>query len=261
MPGDYHPGPIPRRLHQIWIGPAPLPEPCRRFCAALRAMHPGWTYQLHGNELFRRYATDPLLKTQLALGTSWAFIADRLRTLLLFDEGGVYADVDCEPVRSLDGVLEEFPAAEFITATFPGSSDTDVTVLFSARHSWAAGEMIRTIEAPHRTGRAMLRFLNDSPSAAVALAPSNWWYANRRDDAVFLFHQGHRMRTWTPSADAGTAHEWAVIGRTGDGALRLVSSAPEKRNLLAPLEDIDPDHFAACGIWRICKSTAATWKK
>ena len=37
----------------------------------------------------------------------WAFIPDRIRLLLLRDYGGIYVDVDCNPIQSFDVTFDK----------------------------------------------------------------------------------------------------------------------------------------------------------
>lgn len=95
---------VPRLLHQIWIGPRPIPEREQHWCAEMAKMNPTWKHTLHGNEVLTRYVDDPYIKVMQERQMSLAFISDRLRILLLRDEGGVYLDADCEPIRPLDSM-------------------------------------------------------------------------------------------------------------------------------------------------------------
>ena len=37
---------IPRTLHQVWLGPDPIPARYMGFLDGWRRLHPGWSYQL-----------------------------------------------------------------------------------------------------------------------------------------------------------------------------------------------------------------------
>jgi mannosyltransferase OCH1-like enzyme len=92
-------------IHQIWIGDT-YPERFRVWSDALRAMHPDWEYHL--------WSYDDLAVEQLC---NWELIADAhlwvephrmgqfqsdiARYELLTRYGGVYLDVDCEPLKPL----------------------------------------------------------------------------------------------------------------------------------------------------------------
>lgn len=103
-------GPIPRRLHQIWLGPKPVPD---RWATRWRRRHARWAYRL-----WREPDIDRILPVELRpawdhfLETGrWHGAADVARVAILLEEGGVYADIDSEPVRAFD-------RAPFMRGTF-----------------------------------------------------------------------------------------------------------------------------------------------
>lgn len=107
---------IGRAIHQIWIGPSPIPEREKVWVAQMAAMNPGWKHTLHGNEALERYGQDPYLRELMSRDEAWAFVSDRLRVLLLRDEGGLYIDADAKPLRPLDTLKHvwDAPHVEFV---------------------------------------------------------------------------------------------------------------------------------------------------
>ena len=82
---------IPKKIHQIWIGPRVLPEKYVEMTANMEAMHPDWEYKLWTHdEIFNdRYADDIYLQAYIKEPDTfrWAFITDRIKLLLLRDFG------------------------------------------------------------------------------------------------------------------------------------------------------------------------------
>jgi len=92
---------IPRKIHQGWIGPKPMPERETAWCAAMKQMNPDFEHKVFGNEVLDRYGRDPYVSELVSQCEAWAFICDRIRCLLLRDEGGIWLDPDCQPIRPL----------------------------------------------------------------------------------------------------------------------------------------------------------------
>jgi hypothetical protein len=100
--------PIPHILHQTWKSPQ-LPAPFSDFQASWRALHPGWSYKLWTDA-----DNDQFVKTNYA---SWydlyrsfdreIFRADMARCLYLHHFGGVYLDLDIEPLRPLTHLIAQ----------------------------------------------------------------------------------------------------------------------------------------------------------
>lgn len=106
---------INRKIFQIWIGTKPLPEREKQWCERMRTLNSTWSYKLHGNELLERYQTDPYVRHLQLQKAPLAFVTDRLRMLLLHDEGGIYLDTDCEPYKPLDTLkFWDEPSVEFV---------------------------------------------------------------------------------------------------------------------------------------------------
>jgi len=102
---------IPKILHQIWIGHKEPPEWCTRFGIEMQQMHSDWEYKLwtHDDIFNKIYKDDEHLQTYVKDPDiyKWAFIADRIRLLLLRDFGGVYVDLDAKPIRPFDLILQQ----------------------------------------------------------------------------------------------------------------------------------------------------------
>jgi len=88
---------IPKRLHQIWIGPKPPPMQWMR---TWQERNPSWEYKLWDNA--RVAATTWRTKAQIDAQPEWNGKADILRYEILAREGGVVFDADSECVRPLD---------------------------------------------------------------------------------------------------------------------------------------------------------------
>lgn len=93
-------GTVPRHLHQIWIGPRPMPETWRKRWIE---MHPSWQHTLWNERAIRRLPLTNSRAFERFMGTrNWPGAADVARLEILLRHGGVFADIDSEPLRPLD---------------------------------------------------------------------------------------------------------------------------------------------------------------
>ncbi len=90
---------IPRILHRIWIGDAPIPDAYEAFWAEWVAMHPSWSHMTHDGSRIKNRALFAKLTTLSAK-------SDLLRYEILSEHGGVYVDTDFQPLRPLDPLLD-----------------------------------------------------------------------------------------------------------------------------------------------------------
>jgi mannosyltransferase OCH1-like enzyme len=97
---------IPRKLHFVWMGPNPIPGNYIQNIEAWRVLHPGWTltvwqdadvWPIHNREVFASAPETPL---------GYTLRADIFRHEVLFSFGGIYLDMDVEPVKALDDLRD-----------------------------------------------------------------------------------------------------------------------------------------------------------
>lgn len=98
---------IPPILHQTWKS-THVPAPFRAFQARWRALHPGYEYRLWTDADNDRFVASqyPELYAVYRSFDREIFRADMARCLYLHHYGGVYVDLDIEPLRPVDALLE-----------------------------------------------------------------------------------------------------------------------------------------------------------
>lgn len=92
---------IPKKIHQCWVGPSPIPERHRAWMDGIRAMMPDFEYRLWGNADLpdNRFVRECLKWKKYALLSDW------MRWRVLWDEGGFYMDTDVEVHKSFEPLL------------------------------------------------------------------------------------------------------------------------------------------------------------
>ncbi len=95
---------IPKILHQIWIGPDPIPPACKVWMLGWKEMHPGWEYRLWTDENLPEMSANSL---QVYHETpEYAGKADVLRYEIVKQFGGLYVDVDFECYKPVDSLIK-----------------------------------------------------------------------------------------------------------------------------------------------------------
>lgn len=97
---------IPFLIHQIWIGPNPLPEKYKSWSKSWIKNHPNWQYKLWGNNDLDEFNLKDNLAYQSA--TNWGQKSDILRYEILKKYGGLYIDTDFESIKSLENFHYKF---------------------------------------------------------------------------------------------------------------------------------------------------------
>lgn len=148
------PNQIPRIIHQIWLGPKPVPFTV--WSQQWRDLHPGWEYRL--------WRDDDLTFMHFGAADDWGARSDAARYEILKRYGGVYVDVDFRPVASLEGLLG--------VACFAGFSNVGVVEINNALIGAVKGHPVVVECAKRRQSKpfnAIAGFLEDGDPALRAL--------------------------------------------------------------------------------------------
>lgn len=90
---------IPATFHRIWVGDARIPKQANDYWEKFRALHPDWNFVTW---------SDPIRAEDFELGRLFssckhpAQLADLMRIEIVHRHGGIYVDIDVEPIRSFD---------------------------------------------------------------------------------------------------------------------------------------------------------------
>ena len=130
---------IPRAIHQIWLqGQQNIPAEFLSGVEAWRRHHADWQYTLWDESSIRRMLRESYAWF-LPVYSGYRYLhqrADAARYFILYRFGGVYADIDTEPVRALDSLFHERDGAHLIV---PALKQNDferklMCFMFGARH-------------------------------------------------------------------------------------------------------------------------------
>ena len=114
---------IPKIFHQVWVGPYRIPTREAGFISSLKSLNPGFDHFLWVDK--NKPKLSPEAEEVFAVfgkEKSYAFQADILRIAVVFEYGGVYLDVDHDPISAFDeGLLRG-------SAMFHGNLGNDPTL-------------------------------------------------------------------------------------------------------------------------------------
>ena len=130
---------IPKIIHYVWIGGAPLPELAERCMASWKKHMPEWVYMRWDESNFD-IAAAPLYVRQAYEVKKFAFVSDYVRLWALEQYGGLYMDVDFLVHRPFDDIMDKYTAF----AGYEGSKYQPVMlgVMASEAHGeWVKGMM------------------------------------------------------------------------------------------------------------------------
>jgi hypothetical protein len=201
---------IPLNLIQVWVGPKPPPPKVQKFMEDTKTMNSDMTYQRYGNEVLERYKTDPYILHMLGAREEWAFIVDRIRVLLLRDEGGIYIDCDAQPIRPLSSMkFWDAPHVDFVcgfrdpyrsgVALHRGISLLDNTFLASAKNGRMANRLVNLYhsQAPKRDGHDIGVEIMANCDWTTVFTNFRYVYGMRVDPETVFLHDPQNLGSWT----------------------------------------------------------------
>jgi len=204
---------IPRLLFQGWVGQSPMPDREQAWVKEMGRMNPTWKHVVFGNEMLDQFSRDVYVKALIDQKKPWAFVCDRIRVLLIQEQGGVWLDPDCQPLRPLDSIagLWDSPTISFAAAyrspdrpevaLHRGVSLVDNTFLASSPHSRMINR-IADLWRPsgivvdgHAVGCEVLR----SADVDVCMLGYKYFYATHRHPETVALHDSHNLASWVES--------------------------------------------------------------
>jgi len=99
---------IPFKIHQVWLGPRPIPVFCQEMMETWKLHHPSWEYLLWTDASLESAQLPPRLAEAFRKADNSAEKSDILRLWLVLQHGGLYVDVDFECLRPFDDLHHRF---------------------------------------------------------------------------------------------------------------------------------------------------------
>lgn len=132
-------------IHYVWVGGKPLPRLARKCIKSWKRNLPDWEIIEWNEKNFDIESSPPFVKQAYAQ-KKWAFVADYIRTKVLYDHGGIYFDTDMEVLGDISGFLES-PA--FMGREYAGDEREMVcagVMYFSKKHDPFLRKMLNFYE-------------------------------------------------------------------------------------------------------------------
>jgi mannosyltransferase OCH1-like enzyme len=208
---------IPRILHQIWIGPDPLPAEYAAYATTWQAHHPGWEYRLWTEDQLPAMRNRALFDEAEELTPApnvQQFRADVLRYEILWNLGGVYVDIDFECLAPIDPLI----------------ADTEAFAAWEAQDRWVNNAILGAEPAHPFIDRlitglpaSVAHHRGQRPNVSTGPQYLTGLWRRHRDELTVLdqalfypysYADVGTMREHGPWPDAVAVHHWANRRRT-----------------------------------------------
>lgn len=95
---------IPKIIHYVWLGNAPLPEDMQKCMDSWKKWMPEYQLMRWDDEAIRDI--DSVFVREALMERKWAFASDVIRLYAIHKYGGIYMDTDVMVYRSFDSLLQ-----------------------------------------------------------------------------------------------------------------------------------------------------------
>ncbi len=187
---------IPRVLHRIWLGDAPMPPAHVRYGETWQDLHPAWDFRLWTDA---DAPTPPGVERARNVGER----SDLVRYEILRRHGGVYVDTDVECLRPIDELLEGVTA--FAAYEVPGRLCNAVIGAAPGHAAFTRATQLATVTVgrgtyPQATATAFLTYVLERLEDVTLFGPERFypelWEGTKNvgDEAPYAAH--HWARSW-----------------------------------------------------------------
>lgn len=201
---------IPPKIHTIWLGP--MRDDVQKLADSMQITNLKWSFRLWGDEILARYRKDPYVQRLQQEGEQAAHIVDRLRLLLLRDEGGWWMDADCQairPVADIPGI--NLPHWDFVfglrnphrpqVALHRGIPLVDNTVMASAQNGRMVNRLLDLYKPQNKqwlqTGASIGREILRSCDHTTMALNYRYFYSDEVTDETIVLHDSINLGSWT----------------------------------------------------------------
>ncbi len=174
---------IPKKIHQVWIGPKKIPEKYLHWGKTWIKKNPQWEYKLWTDKDIKNLSMHN--KSLFYSTNNVGFKSDLARYEILYKYGGIYIDTDFECLEEIPDNLRNF---DFVSST--GFDFTPVILngfIMASPKNYIIKKIIYDIESPYNSKEPMDVINSSGPNRLTSLyfrhycknsiiLPSNYCY-------------------------------------------------------------------------------------
>lgn len=212
--------PIPKIIHQIWIGEKQLPEKLKVLMKSWKEKHPDWEYKLWSNQDLASF--NPVSGRAISFAENIGSKVDIFKYEILYRYGGIYVDADFESIEPLDPIQEN---TKFFAGIYANSSIgngiigsvkehpllNEIVLHFRKRQIFKFRHPLKET-GPKFFTKMIHRYLLRHPEDPVAIYPVSFFHPYPRLDRVKYWSENiplEELRKLYTKKETFAIHYWA----------------------------------------------------
>jgi len=195
-----------KKIHFVWISRQnkPIPEKCLQFVDMWKAMYYDWEVRIWGNDDIAGL-NDPVLDA------CWkdpniqeAQVCNRMRMSIIYNFGGIYADIDTKPIKRIDELIINSKHDMVIGYTQARTKTKGYTVDTNMFYASSGNNVLRTVMDKFPVAQIGNRDINEyianECSNDVTLLPWRYFQDYNLTQETYTLHWPYRLATWVQRA-------------------------------------------------------------
>lgn len=225
---------IPKKIHQIWLGPKPFPQHLTFCVNSCKRLHPDWEYQLWTEAEIKGLLLDAKIKKfVLNNKINPGKRSDVLRLSLLQKFGGVYLDIDFYCYKRLDALHENFDFYCGVCNKFCEINNAVIGSLpnhplitacldkIKLRRTTTDSLVIMSETGPYFFTEQVIKYLNKNYNDTDIVLPLNFTHPMHGDHRTGIWKEKNSLNFIKSFATPETylIHLWAATWQANSSAL------------------------------------------
>jgi mannosyltransferase OCH1-like enzyme len=191
-----------KKIHFVWINRKgdPIPKQCQEFVALWHQMYPDWEIKVWGNSDIAGLK-DPVLDTSWAnKDIMEAQVCNRMRMTIVYQNGGLYADIDTKPIKSIVPVLEaathDLVCGLTQSRTSTGGYIVDMNLFYATAGNTILASCMSNFPVQERGNKTINEFIANQCKDFITAMPYMYFQAVQLYPETITLHWPYRMATW-----------------------------------------------------------------
>ena len=191
-----------KKIHFVWISRQnkPIPEICLQFIDTWKTMYHDWDVKIWGNADIAGL-NDPVLDA------CWndpnireAQVCNRMRMSIVYNVGGLYADIDTKPIKRIDELILNSKYDMVIGYTQARTKTMGYTVDTNIFYASAGNIIIREImnkfPVAEMGNRVINEYIGNEYNGRITLLPWKYFQDYNLTPETYTLHWPYRLATW-----------------------------------------------------------------
>jgi len=186
-----------KKIHFIWVNRkgSPPPSNCLGYINPWRRLYPGFQIKLWGVDDMFGFKDPKIDEAWKNPDYDEACISNRMRLLIVQKEGGLYVDIDTQPVKPITEELigvDNFVVGQVRNLTRPGKISVETNIFYAGANHPILSDLLDHFDCC--PGRFINAYLADTYARDIKILPEECFHGHTVTPNTYTLH--HSLGSW-----------------------------------------------------------------